>query len=97
MGVCSGGTGAFEARQIASGPFTCMQRGRTSAGKQSLAETVVVVLHFIEALGNESVNWPLPVVAPPSQCTVAARLRHGSHCQRLTCTSLLFLPVATGL
>lgn len=49
-----------------------------------------VVLYFVEALGKESVNWPLPVLAPPSQCIVAACLRHGSHCQRLTTTSLLF-------
>lgn len=35
-------------------------------------------------------HWPLPVLAPPSQCTVAACLRHGSLCQRLTAPSLPF-------
>lgn len=47
-------------------------------------------LYFVEALGKKSVNWPLPVLAPPSQCNVAVFLHHDLHCQQLTATSLLF-------
>lgn len=49
-----------------------------------------MVIYFVEALGTKSVNWPLPVAAPPSQCLIAVFLRHSSHCLRLTATSLLF-------
>ncbi|XP_070400684.1 uncharacterized protein [Nothobranchius furzeri] len=43
-----------------------------------------VVLYFVEALGNQSVNWPLPAHAPPSQLIVAAPQCQGCLCQRLT-------------
>lgn len=46
--------------------------------------------YFVEALGNKSVNWPLPALAPPSQCVVAACLRHGPHLPETDCHFLAF-------
>lgn len=46
--------------------------------------------YFVEALGNKSVNWPLPALAPPSQCVVAPCLRHGPHLPETDCHFLAF-------
>lgn len=88
--VCSGGTGGGlkQDNELSVVLNTCMQRVKSRRKKD--IRNGCLVLYFVEALGNKSVNWPLPVLAPPSQWIVAACLRHGSHCQRLTATSLLF-------
>lgn len=67
----------------------CILTAKTSGVKNKEIRDGWLVFYLVEILGNKSVNWPLPVLAPPSLCIVALLLRHGSHCQQLAATSLL--------